>query len=300
MGRRGSLPGCVALLALAACSEPDQWHFRFSAGEQTGSGAGVQSGGFTLVVVQSLTAADWGGLAGWTLPGHDDAAILVFLDDQVVARTDADPHSGAFVLPEVAPAVYDVVSMLAGEEVARLDGVEVRPHTITESLLLGVAAISGRVSVGDEPVAGANVLATRDGETVASAETDDSGTYLVGPLPAGTYSLTFAAEGFEHSGFEIAVRPGEEASSDVSLSAAESARCFPYDGPARWASSSCESRSGPARPSWWRSSPSGSGRGRWPPRSRRVCKACEGPVSRPATRISFRSPCRWSETRLRS
>ncbi len=77
-------------------------------------------------------------------------------------------------------------------------------------LALGAPAVSAATIRGavtdphDRPVAGARVLVTAGGAVVASVATDASGRYVVDGLPAGTFVLQVAAEGFRNE--PIAVR----------------------------------------------------------------------------------------------
>lgn len=80
---------------------------------------------------------------------------------------------------------------------------EIRNFRFTPSIamrlirLLDAAQITGRVVDPDaEPIEDVSVSALKDGEEVSTTSTEADGTYVLGGLPTGDYTIEFSASGF--------------------------------------------------------------------------------------------------------
>ena len=132
--RYAALLSVVALLSPGACSGDYHWHISAGAGAHQSSGSQGQSshvhGGLTVVVKSHLMP--YGGtLIGTAPPGLEDAWVLLLVGDTPLAVAPVDPASGFFGFANVPPGFYALVLEAAGEERARLEGVEVVPFEET-------------------------------------------------------------------------------------------------------------------------------------------------------------------------
>jgi hypothetical protein len=82
------------------------------------------------------------------------------------------------------------------------------------------ASLSGTVSGGGQPIAGATVELT-DGETTRNTATAASpnGGYVFANVPPGAYTLTVTAPGFRRTVVLVTLNPGDALVRDVSLPA---------------------------------------------------------------------------------
>ena len=138
--RYAALLSVVALLSPGGCSGDYHWHISAGAGAHHSSGAHGQSshvhGGLTVVVKSHLL--QYGGtLIGTTRPGVEEAWVLLLVGDALLAAAPVDPASGFFGFANVPPGFYTLVLEAAGEERARLDGVEVVPLEETTAPPMG-------------------------------------------------------------------------------------------------------------------------------------------------------------------
>ncbi len=79
--------------------------------------------------------------------------------------------------------------------------------------IVDAGSIAGTVTDGDgEPVVDAAVTVYRDGEDITSTATAADGTYLVGGLAAGTYTVEVSAMGFEDAQADASVSAGSTTS----------------------------------------------------------------------------------------
>jgi hypothetical protein len=75
--------------------------------------------------------------------------------------------------------------------------------------IVDAGSISGTVTDGDGmPVADAAVTVFRDGEDITSTATAEDGTYMIGGLAAGTYTVEVSAMGFEDGQADAQVAAG--------------------------------------------------------------------------------------------
>jgi hypothetical protein len=71
-------------------------------------------------------------------------------------------------------------------------------------------SVTGTVSSAAGPLAGATVTALRDGTEVTSTTTEADGSYTLGGLPTGTYTIVFAADGYvSQEVADIAITAGQ-------------------------------------------------------------------------------------------
>lgn len=77
-------------------------------------------------------------------------------------------------------------------------------------LVLGgslLSAQTGIVKFSDQPVPGATVIASEDGNRVVTT-TDESGSYQLPNLPAGTYTIEVQMFGFQPARRQVRIGPG--------------------------------------------------------------------------------------------
>src|SRR5437868_6168075 len=98
-------------------------------------------------------------------------------------------------------------------------GMAVAPQVLAQ---ISTATVRGNVTVNSAPVkAGARVVARNvNTGTTVQATTRDDGSYVLPGLNPGTYSIEVTAEGAATRTENIVLRVGEQASLDLSLSAA--------------------------------------------------------------------------------
>src|SRR5688500_15318455 len=90
------------------------------------------------------------------------------------------------------------------------------PFTFPLFANLTSSALTGRVTVGDAPAAGATVTATsRATQAVRTATTNARGTYWIGALTPGLYDITFSRAGLTSLSHPAMIELGRIARSDA-------------------------------------------------------------------------------------
>jgi hypothetical protein len=85
-----------------------------------------------------------------------------------------------------------------------------------------VGNLQGTVAVGGSPISGATVTASP-----YSTTTDGSGNYFIGPIPAGTYTVTAAATGYNTGTANgVVIANGSTTTQNFTLTAATANACF--------------------------------------------------------------------------
>ena len=169
-----------------------------------------------------LTASDTGSLAGLTTPGNEELTIRVEQNGHLITLDGVDPDDGTFSFEDLPVGTYDLALLDDGVEAARLTGIEVLADTVTGGLLLGVGAISGRISalVDDAGIENAMIVAKQGETVILAAQSAADGTYVLAPLEPGTYDVSVTATGFVAAAVNgVEVVAGNETTTDVTLEA---------------------------------------------------------------------------------
>ena len=77
-------------------------------------------------------------------------------------------------------------------------------------------SLSLTVTDGDDPIAGAAVTVSRDGEVVVSGETGSDGTLDTGPLADGSYAVSISEPGYHERTLSVSV-DGNDVARSVTL-----------------------------------------------------------------------------------
>ena len=149
-------------------------------------------------------------------------AAVALLDDRgreaSVGRSDA---AGAGELQAPYPGSYLLVATAPDHQPGAVALSVLDAPAEVEMLLVRSAALTGRVTDEDGPVAGARITLVQDGEVVAAANTGPDGSYRVGDLAAGEYAVSVAAAGCEPDIVLVSVLDEAESDHDVELSPAD-------------------------------------------------------------------------------
>lgn len=139
----------------------------------------------------------------------------------VVAFTD---ESGDYTLSGVLPGDYAVTVKADGYVLGSLTDVHVVAGQTTANQVIalsttGGGAISGTVSEsGSGSIQKAVVFCRKDGTLCGHAVTDENGCYEIADIPAGTYTVTAAAAGYETgSDDSVVVTSGQTAEANLVL-----------------------------------------------------------------------------------
>lgn len=145
--------------------------------------------------------------------GDAVAGALVRLDGQLGATTDGN---GAFSFAGVPRGKHRLVASFEGRKAPEVE--VVAPASTVVVLRLdppaGPGRLSGVVRGGEQPLAGAEVLAV---EAKLSAKTDAEGRYQLAQVGPGPVTVQVQAEGFTAAEEVVQLAPGGEAVLDVTL-----------------------------------------------------------------------------------
>jgi hypothetical protein len=136
----------------------------------------------------------------------------------------AGAGAGSYTVADVpTPGMYTVTFSLDGYQPETRQVGFITPTTVTGvsvQLRRADAAITGTVSGGGRPLAGATVELT-DGETTRNTATaaTPAGGYVFANVPPGSYTLTVSAPGFQRSIVLLVANPGDTVVRDVTLAA---------------------------------------------------------------------------------
>jgi len=191
--------------------------------------AALASGGaqFPVRVVSSIGAAIFGagtgGIEGMVIgPDPEDpeqdlpvanAAVHAVLAGQVVASVATDAF-GRYAIADLAPGTYDVRFLPPGYAAKVAQDVMVQadantPVDVTDLVFEG--KVGGTVTDSAEtPLRNALVSIDCGGGIVLMAVSDEFGTYTIGNVPGGTYTVKASATRFEFDDrLDVAVTEGE-------------------------------------------------------------------------------------------
>ncbi|MEO3847094.1 MFS transporter [Streptomyces sp. B8F3] len=153
---------------------------------------------------------------GTTVP----RAALTLIDGagRQVGR-DASRDDGRYVLPTPGAGSYVLVAAAGGHQPQAVT-VTVGDRPVELDLVLGGAGrICGTVAAADGTPLGNVVVTLTDarGEVVASARSSHDGSYAIGELVAGEYTLAATAPGFRPAALPVSVQAARETRQDVEL-----------------------------------------------------------------------------------
>jgi hypothetical protein len=186
------------------------------AGEVRAGVDGVLTGG-TGTVTGTVTGPDGAPLGG--------VQVVVSAGDftaQTATLTTGTP--GGYTVTDIpTPGMYTVTFALEGYVSETRQAGFLAPGTVPDisvQLRRADASLSGTVSGGGQPIAGATVELT-DGETTRNTATAASpnGGYVFANVPPGAYTLTVTAPGFRRTVVLVTLNAGDALVRDVSLPA---------------------------------------------------------------------------------
>lgn len=152
------------------------------------------------------------GVTGATLV---NAQIEALQAGQVRATT-LSQADGTYQLLYLPAGTYELRATLAGYGPQSRAGVAAVTAEMTRNVDIGltrVGTITGKVTSGRKAVPGATVRALQGTQLLASATTDVYGNYQIDNLPAGTYTMTASATGYQsQTKTGIVVNPGQTTS----------------------------------------------------------------------------------------
>ena len=151
---------------------------------------------------QTLTATDVTDAAGhYTLSVDNDGGsangMAIGTRLPIIGyRLFFSPAPGSGYVPEYAHNVYSPGGLGFGGAPATVLTVAGTP-TVTDESLASAGSISGtaRDAVSSTPLSGVHVALLNDGYTVLNTDTADDGSYTLGGLPAGDYTVCFSPDG---------------------------------------------------------------------------------------------------------
>lgn len=98
------------------------------------------------------------------------------------------------------------------DDVSTITGFHFHPSVAMRLInILEAGSISGTVTDGTNPLASVAVTAVKDGAAVSTAVTEADGTYKLGGLTTGTYTVQFSLTGYnDASAADVSVTAGQE------------------------------------------------------------------------------------------
>ncbi|HEX6293048.1 MAG TPA: S8 family serine peptidase [Herpetosiphonaceae bacterium] len=133
-----------------------------------------------------------------------------------VRATTLSQADGSYNLRYLPAGTYDIRITLAGYAPQTRNSVLVETAQVSgpvDVALTRVGSVTGKVTSGRKAVAGATVQALQGTELLGSATTDAYGIYQIANLPAGTYTLTASASGYQsQTKSGVVVNPGQTTS----------------------------------------------------------------------------------------
>ncbi|MEW6173954.1 MAG: S8 family serine peptidase [Bacillota bacterium] len=134
-------------------------------------------------------------------------------------RTVVTGADGTYIIADVPAREYTVTASATGYHSASYTAaVSADETTVLDFRLLPVqnGAITGTVTDGANPIAGAAIDLTATGTTpyTRSTTTDENGNYSISDLPPGEYSVTASADGFQEASMAVTVTEGQSVTVD--------------------------------------------------------------------------------------
>jgi hypothetical protein len=177
------------------------WVVDFDVGQSfvfQGPPGGPKSVSFKPVI--HATAVDVAGsISGTVTPAEANATVYAIVGTDTIASTTADPTTGAYLIPFIAPGNYTVLARATGYDDATQpvtvgDGEDVTGVDFTLTLTVVPGSISGTVT----PAASAATLYAIVGtDTVTTTAADiTTGAYTLANLAPGSYTVLARAAGF--------------------------------------------------------------------------------------------------------
>lgn len=137
---------------------------------------------------------------------------------QATTRSQAD---GSYRLGYLPAGTYDIRVSLPGYSSQTRNGITVQAaSTVTgvDFAISRVGAIAGSVTSGRKAIAGATVQALQGGTVLGSATTDLNGSYQIGNLPVGSYTVTAVASGYQRQTRTSVIVSAGQTTSNVNFS----------------------------------------------------------------------------------
>jgi thermitase len=144
-----------------------------------------------------------------------NAEVAALQGGQVRATTFSQAD-GTYQLLYLPAGTYDIRVTLAGYTTQTRTGVSVATAQTLANIdftLTRAGAMSGKVTGGRKALAGATVQALQGTQVLGAATTDAYGSYQIANLPAGTYTVTASASGYQsQTRTGVSVSPGQTTS----------------------------------------------------------------------------------------
>ena len=155
---------------------------------------------------------------GLGLPG----VSITALNGSIVLGSALSDSNGNYVINGVAPGSYTVRATLNTYQTAVQSALVIAATTTTVNLVLtpNPGSVSGQVTdMNSDPITGGSVMlhVLQGNIIIASTLTDSSGSYLINNLPAGNYSLSVMAAGFQSAINSLTVVQGQTTTLNVVL-----------------------------------------------------------------------------------
>jgi hypothetical protein len=154
----------------------------------------------TYSISGTVTKSDGGAAAGASV-------MLVKISDGSNAGQAPANATGEYIITGVAAGNYKITAALDGYETASTGAITVIDADVTgenitlQKIAVPTYSVSGVVAKPDgSPAAGASVQIRRASDNTdvgQAATTDASGAYSIGHIPAGTYHIIIALDGYE-------------------------------------------------------------------------------------------------------
>lgn len=164
-------------------------------------------------VINIGLAENPGTISGTVTPAIAGASIQLFTADNIFAGSTSATPQGAFRFDNLKPGQY-ILRASAPNFSASVVGATVLANQTTIVIIdlqPNPASVSGQViSTAGEPISNAFVRVLDANETViGTGATDLGGSYAIGNLPPGTFSVVVTAPDFSNATGGVSLSPGE-------------------------------------------------------------------------------------------
>ncbi|MFC4303031.1 carboxypeptidase regulatory-like domain-containing protein [Cohnella boryungensis] len=185
--------------------------FKIAAGQTTIVNISLSplAGILTGVVTDAVSEA--------SLPG---ASVRILSTEGIVQQTAAAGADGSYTISTLSPGYYSVVFAASGYASATIGAsVAAGAATVLNAGLQQLAgALSGVVTRTDgSPVGDAAIRALQNNVIVARVNTGEDGSYMLGNLAPGSYTLSARADGFGGQALGVVVFPAQTTEADFTL-----------------------------------------------------------------------------------